>query len=427
MRVDPAQLPLTLRFTAFVASRTAFLLCVCCGLPHVSSGAEPPQASFVVPRTVANNPSIARAAALVGAARGNWIQVGLRPNPSVGYEGQQLGSGGLAEQQGVTVSQEFVRGGKLRWNRSVAANEVRKAEQQLAAQTQRVLTDTRSAFAEALLAQRQIDLSLELARIADQGLKTATDIARSLEGSRVDVLQAELEAENAGIIVQDARNRHHAAWQSLAAVVGQPTMPPQALAGDVYAAPRAFDQREVLTLLLSTSPEIATAATEVDRARAAVGRARVERQPNVAVQGLMNWQDNGIGGKPDGAVGVSVPIPLFDRNQGGVMRAQYELAASERAFSQLELDLQERLAPVYERYANARYRVDRYRSNILPRAAESLDLTGKLYAAGEINFVSILTVQRTFTQTNFSYLTALRELRVAEAQLDGFLLSGSLR
>ncbi len=289
------------------------------------------------------------------------------------------------------------------------------------------MTDTRSAYAEALLAQRQIDLSLELARIADQGLKTATDIARSLEGSRVDVLQAELEAENAKIIVQDARNRHQAAWQSLAAVVGQPSMPPQALVGDVYAAPREFEQREVLTRLVGTSPEIAAAAAEVERARAAVSRARVERQPNVALQGLMNWQDNGIGGKPDGAVSVSVPIPLFDRNQGGVLRAQYELAASERAFSQLELDLQERLAPVYERYANARYRVDRYRSTILPRAAESLDLTGKLYAAGEVNFASMLTVQRTFTQTNLSYLSALRELRIAEAQLDGFLLSGSLR
>src|SRR5262245_15939387 len=47
------------------------------------------------------NPTICRAYAMVGAARGNWIQVGLKPNPSVGYEGQQLGSGGQAEQHGV--------------------------------------------------------------------------------------------------------------------------------------------------------------------------------------------------------------------------------------------------------------------------------------------------------------------------------------
>src|SRR5690606_6642877 len=56
------------------------------------------------------NPSVARAAALVQSARGNWVQVGLGPNPIVGYEGQQLGSGGLAEQHGVFIEQEFVRG-----------------------------------------------------------------------------------------------------------------------------------------------------------------------------------------------------------------------------------------------------------------------------------------------------------------------------
>ncbi|HEX5104644.1 MAG TPA: hypothetical protein VFV87_12575, partial [Pirellulaceae bacterium] len=62
---------------------------------------------------LAANPSVARAAALVQAARGNYTQVGLPPNPSVGYEGQQLGSGGLAEQDGIFIQQEFVRGGKL--------------------------------------------------------------------------------------------------------------------------------------------------------------------------------------------------------------------------------------------------------------------------------------------------------------------------
>lgn len=55
---------------------------------------------------LANNPSISRASALVGAARGNWVQVGLPPNPTAGYEGQQLGSGGRAQQQGITFSQE---------------------------------------------------------------------------------------------------------------------------------------------------------------------------------------------------------------------------------------------------------------------------------------------------------------------------------
>ena len=62
-------------------------------------------------QALAASPAVARAAAMVNAARGNWVQVGLPPNPTVGYEGQQIGSGGRAEQDGIFVEQEFVRGG----------------------------------------------------------------------------------------------------------------------------------------------------------------------------------------------------------------------------------------------------------------------------------------------------------------------------
>jgi outer membrane protein, heavy metal efflux system len=80
------------------------------------------------------NPALARAGALVGAARGTWVQSGLAPNPSVGYEGQQIGSGGLAEQHGVFFSQEVVVGGKLRLNREIAAREVAVARHDFASQ-----------------------------------------------------------------------------------------------------------------------------------------------------------------------------------------------------------------------------------------------------------------------------------------------------
>lgn len=96
------------------------------------------------------NPSIARTASLLEAARGNWVQVGLAPNPNAGYEGQQLGSGGRAEQQGVWVEQELVRGGKLRVNREIAAREISRANQELTAQRQRVSTDVRILFFQAL-------------------------------------------------------------------------------------------------------------------------------------------------------------------------------------------------------------------------------------------------------------------------------------
>lgn len=375
---------------------------------------------------MSNNPSLTRAMALVGAARGNWIQVGLPPNPSAGYEGQQLGSGGRAEQQGVMFSQEIVRGGKLRLNREVADQELVRAEQELAAQEQRVLTDVRLAYYQALIAQRQIDLTDSLIRINTKGVKVADALFRAKETSRADVLQAQLEVESAQLLSQNARNRHDAVWRELSAVVGIRQLPPQPLEGDVFEPPKNFDFDESLARLQSLSPEIAIAVTEVSRARLALARARVEPIPNLNFQGVVNIIDNGIGGRPDGSVALTMPIPVFNRNQGAVFKAQHDVAAAEHALRQVELDLQSRFATTFERYANARNQVERYQSAILPVAQESLDLTRAIYEAGEAGFLVLLTAQRTFSQTNLTYLDALAELRKAEVEIEGALLRDSL-
>ena len=376
---------------------------------------------------LAANPSVARVQALVQAARGNWVQVGLRPNPVVGYEGQQLASGGRAEQHGVYAQQEFVRGGKLTLNRQVAAQEWAQAERDLAAQQQRVLTDVRVAFFNVLVAQQQQQVATDLLRIGSGSLNAAKALLQAKEVGEADVLQAEIEVENTQIFAANAKNRRLAAWQNLSAVVGQPKLPLQPLAGDPAAALPQYRYDDILQRLLSSSPEIASAIANVERARWAVQRAQVEAVPNVTVLGMVNTVDNGIGGRTDGNIVVGVPLPLWNKNQGGIIQAQGQVTAAERAVDQLELDLQNRLAPVFERYANASNQVARYQKVILPAAQKSFELVRQSYEAGEQGYTSLLTAQRTYSQTRLNYLDSLRELRTSGAQLEGYLLDNSLQ
>ena len=124
---------------------------------------------------------------------------------------------------------------------------------------------------------------------------------------------------------------------------------------------------------------------------------------------------------------VGLPLPIWNRNQGALIQAQHQAAAAERALQQLELSLQNRLAPVFERYSNALNQVKEYRETILPAAQETLELSRQLYQAGEAGFINLLTAQRTYSQTNLAYLEALRELRTAAAEIEGLLLSNSLQ
>ncbi len=376
---------------------------------------------------LSSNPSLQRAMYMIGAAQGNAVQAGLLPNPTVGYEGQQLGSGGLAEQHGVLIGQELVRHSKRTLNRGIACREVNAAQHAYEVQRLRVLTDVRINFYRALRAQRQIAVTSELLDISRQAHASAESLFKAQEVGKADVLQAQLEVEAATIQHENAENRQRSSWSELCAVCGISFLPPAPLDGELSALGVQIRVDEALARLQSFSPEVAVAAVNIDRARLKLQRQLVETQPDVSIAGLVNWRDNGIGGASDGGLAVSVPVPIWNRNQGAIQQARHELAAAEQALAQLQFELQQRLAPAFERYANARTQVERIRDRILPAANQTLDLTRKTYQAGEINFVALLTVQRTYNQYQLAFLDALESLRIAETEIDGLLLSGALK
>jgi cobalt-zinc-cadmium efflux system outer membrane protein len=376
---------------------------------------------------LSSNPSIARAEAIVAAARGRALQAGLSPNPEVGIDFQQLGSDGLAEQYGVLIGQEFVQREKLGLDRSIALHEVRRLQGQLAAQRLRVRTDVRIAFVRALRAQRQIELTQQLVDIGRKGIDVAMDLFNAKEVGRADVLQAELEVEAALVLHRNAENRRVAAWQQLAAVTSQMSLTPRPLAGDIANIDEEIQFEAALERMRNQSPEIAATLAAIERSRCNLRRQQIEPRPNVKVGGLINWRDNGIGGGADGGIVVTLPLPIWNKNQGAIREARHQLIAAERTLGQVEFGLMNRLAPVFERYRNAVEQVQRYQQRILPKSAETLELTRSTYELGEISFISLLTAQRTYASNQIAYLDSLEALRVAHAEIDGMLLSGSLQ
>lgn len=372
------------------------------------------------------NPSLSEAAARVEALRGKWIQVGLAPNTILGYSGQQLGSGGQAEQNGVLVEQEFVRGGKLALNRCVVAQEIRRAEQQRMAQQQRVLTDVRLSYFDVLIAQRRTEVAEELVRIAQETVATAESLLKAREVSQVDVMRARIELQTSQLLLKNARIATAAAWSRLASVVGFPDIEERRLDGPLEGPFVSLDPDETLQRILAESPQLTAALAEVDRARWNVSRQRVEPIPNIDVQAIA--QSDNATGSSNANLQVTFPLPCLDRNQGSIRQAYSELRAARQATDRIRLGLQRRLATVYQRYANANNQVVDYSrpEGILENSRKTLEFIRKGYQAGEIGYLDLLTAQRTYAETNLTYLEALGEFWSALIEIDGLLLKDSL-
>ena len=131
----------------------------------------------------------------------------------------------------------------------------------------------------------------------------------------------------------------------------------------------------------------------------------------------------------DDVAGVQVgfPLPILNRNQGNIFKADAELVEATNSVRRIELDLQDRLAQALRRYANARQQAEHYKQEILPRAKQSLDLVTRGYASGQVDFLTQLTSQRTYIRVNLAYLGTLDDLWQAATLIEGQLLSGSLQ
>ncbi len=372
-----------------------------------------------------NNPTLSAAAANVSAARGRQIQGGLSPNPSFGYFSDDVGENGTAGKQGAFVSQQFVTGGKLALNVAMGRQEVEEFRLRRNAQELRILSDVRMRFYDSLVAQRRVELSDELMKIAEQSQGISQRLLKAQQVSQNDSLQAEIEAQEAQILISNARNSKTEAWRRLAAIVGAPTFEERPIGGDLDHNIPTYEWEDTYSRLLADSPQLMAAQARSQRARIAIERAHRENVPNidtfVSVSRRAETGDDLVG------IQAGIPIPIFNRNQGNILQANADLIAAENDIRRIELDLKDRLGITFRRYANARQQVDRYQNEILPRAKKSIELVTRGYEAGQVDYLSLLTSQRTYVRVNLTYLDSLAELRQATTLIEGQLLSDSLQ
>lgn len=372
---------------------------------------------------LANNPTIAELAATTQKAAGFRTQVGLRANPSIGYNGTQIADLGT-DQHTVFVSQTIITADKLALNRSVLNEALRAQLLELEAQKYRVATDIQIKFFDALAAQRRMELIQEFQSVSDKGLEFAELRKTAKEGSQLEVVQAKVLTNEIDLQLEQAEVRFQAAWRELAAFAGTPEMAPTYLRGQLPQHESEMDWNSVAATMVSSSPEHQVAQARANEARANIRRQKVQPIPNLDLQlaaGYDNGTDNGLINLQIGA-----PIPVFNKNQGNISAACAEYARALREVERIENSIKARLASAAGDFDASLAAVNKYASDILPNAQEGLELAEIAYKAGETSYLQVLIAQRSFFDTNLKYVAAQALLGQARARVDGYVLTGAL-
>lgn len=379
-----------------------------------------------------NNPTLRQAESGVKAARAHAQQAVLYPNPTVGYSGDEIRGGEIhGGKQGFFVEQTIVTAGKLSRTREVGNKETRLAEIEAEEQKIRVETAVKMAYYRVLAAQEMADSRADLARIAEKVVETQRRLQNTGQADETEILAAQVDAQRAKLAARMKENTLREEWRSLAAVIGQPDLPLQTVAGDIEHGWPALDELQAVDTVATQSPAVRIATAAGERAEAELARAKREKIPDVTARAGMEYNHELLN-NPALATGwqwnaeLGVEVPLFNRNQGNVAAAGAEIARANAEKQRVALTLRERAATVVDQYANARLMAEQYRDEILPLAKKSYGLMSDRYGEMLAAYPRVLDSKRKLFELQSEYITALEDVWTTGLALQGFLLTDGL-
>jgi cobalt-zinc-cadmium efflux system outer membrane protein len=379
-----------------------------------------------------DNPTFAQSTANIHAAEGRKKQSGLYPNPTIGYQGEQIRGGSFhGGEQGFFIQQDIVLGGKLGLNRKIFDQELKQSQMEGEEQKLRVVTNVRMSYIQALAAQQTLELRQNLSKLADDAVETSHQLANVGEADAPDVLESEVEAQQAQLAVTMAEQNQQRIWKALGAVVGNPGLPLMPLEGKLEDTP-SVNAEELMEKIVNESPAVRIAEIGVKRAEAALAREKRETVPDLQLRGGMQQNGELLSQPSGGRVGlqgfadVGVRIPIFNRNQGNVATAKADTERAKREVERVKLVMRERAATVVQNYTFSRSAVDRYKNQMIPRAQKACEMYTKKYQDMAAAYPQVLIAQRTLMQLEASYVNALESFATSSLSLESYLLTDGL-
>lgn len=369
------------------------------------------------------HPDLAASRAKADAARGQLVQAGLYPNPTVGWRSEEMSfnrAGG--GQQGPYVNQEIVTGGKLTIAQAAAAHGVTAADWAATTKWYDIATKIRVAYYEFVTAERALGSAKEIEDL----LRMSTEKAEKLQvdGSMLpfDVKKTQVELTLSSAKRETAERRLDAAKKKLAAVSGLPTDVMNKLSGQLETSAAGYEWTPSLEAMLARSSEIQEIQSQLHQAQELIRLAEAQVVPNLQVQARPVYDF------PDRSamlfVEAGIALPIFNKNQGNIMAARAELARTDAELRQTELRLTERLTEAFRRYQSAKVQMAGLQK-AQTQAEEALNLVQTAFSADNktARYLDVLDAQRTLYQVRLELIETRGESWKSRSELEGLIQS----
>lgn len=366
---------------------------------------------------IAQNPALSAARHELDATAGGVTQARVIPNPEVAVLMEDTRQATRTTTAQINLPVEL--GGK-RAARIGAAERTRElARAQLDAAQADLRASVIGAFFNVLVAQERVRLAAGSMDIARRGAGVAARRVAAGKVSPVEETRAGVELANAELERVEAESALVIARQALATLWGNPS-PRFAEAEGQFDALPARPDVALARDALDAAPAVVESQRELARRQAEINVARSRQYPDVTLS---------VGAKRDNAaergtypvLGVAIPLPLFDRNQGNLYTALRQADKAADAYRATRLRLDHDLQQASQQLATASRSAQTLRDTVLPAAQRAFDAATQGFEAGKFGYLDVLDAQRTLFQARLRHLAALANAWQAATTIDRIL------
>ncbi|WP_072384087.1 TolC family protein [Novosphingobium sp. NDB2Meth1] len=394
----------------------------CAAIAHAQTSPSPPSSSppFTLERALiaagASSPSLEVADAGVRAAGAARTVAGLRPNPQVQVQVENVGGSGLyrgtqSAETTTGLALPIELGGKRSARIAVADSRRDRARIEAAIVEADLRERVTMAYVAAVSAERRVAVARQLAEFANRGFSAASTRVTAGGASPIEQQRADVERVNANVAFDRAVREAVVAKENLARLIGEP------IAGELDVA--WFDRVGTYGPAVPVSAQgtliIAAAEADVTTADALVRLARSQRVPDVT----LNAGARRLSASGDTAAifGLSIPFPLFNNGRAAVSQAESERLQVDARRRVTLLETEQTIASVQAELANAAASARAAGGPALSAATEAARIARIGYAQGRFSQLDLLVAERTLADTNGAFVDALVAYHDAEARL----------
>jgi cobalt-zinc-cadmium efflux system outer membrane protein len=384
-----------------------------------SSAAEQAMRPLSLPAAIKlafeRNKTLSAARLEISAVEATILQAGARPNPELSalMEDTRKSTRTTTYQ----LNQPIELGGKRSARIEAAQRAHDIAVLDFLNQRAELRAGISAAYFDTLIAQEKLRLTQDLLKLSERSSNITARRVSAGKISPVEESKARVADANARLALHQARSDLTLAQRKLAAYWGESHLDARfTLTADAAQTVPNLPELAGFTSRVSDGPAVRLARLEVERRRALARIESSKRVPDLTLS-LGNKRDEEAG-RNMWVVGFSIPIPVFDSNQGNELEALRRLDKARDEQAATELRIQGEAAQSYERMRNAAHEVAALRQDIIPAAESAFNAASKGFELGKFSFLDVLDAQRSYFQAKSQYWQALSNVHQAAAELD---------